>query len=121
MQVDAILNELDPEADVDMYIKATMNSDATCKYGTALELLDWATAPTQKQKTSEELSSQDGCGGSIDDCGGDDCAVVVHAGCDDHRGIAVSSEIEVGHSSIVEPPASTMLYRGKQMMLKKNY
>ncbi len=53
MQVDAILNELDPEADVDMYIKATMNSDATCKYGTALELLDWATAPTHPEAENE--------------------------------------------------------------------
>ncbi len=95
MQVDAILDELDREADVDMYIKAAMNSDATCQYGTALELLDWA---TQKQKPGEELSSQDG--GSIDHC------AVVQAGCDD--GI-VSSEVD--NNSIIEPSIAALSWK----------
>ncbi len=74
--MDDILSEIDLMADMDMCIKSSMNSNATCQYGTALELLDWA---TQQRKSSEGLllSSQDG-NNDINDC-----TVVVRGGCDD--------------------------------------
>ncbi len=90
MQVDDILAEMDPMADMDMYIKSAMNSNATCQYGTALELLDWA---TEKRKPSEVLlSSQDG--DSINHY------TVVREGCNDDD---IISPKVVDNNSIIEP------------------
>ncbi len=54
-----ILDEMNPEADVDMYIKTAVNSDATCQYGTALELLDWAASQNCKPVNEIRSSHQD--------------------------------------------------------------
>ncbi len=103
--MDDILSEMDSMADMDMYIKSAMNSNATCQYGTALELLDWA---TQKWKPSEVLlSSQDR--DSINDC------TVVREGCDDDD---IISPKVVNHSSIIEP-ISVLAWKTSVDELKK--